>query len=71
MVEFEMKYKLWLLETGKEEPDKAALSNALGEFIDIITRIRNVYPTGTLHDCEEDESLEGAIVLNNSVLGTF
>lgn len=71
MAEFEMKYKEWLLETGKEKQDKAALSEALGEFINILTRVRNVYPTGTLHDCEEDESLECAIILNNSVLGTF
>jgi hypothetical protein len=71
MAEFELKYKAWLIETGKAEPDKVQLAHSLAEFIDILTRIRNVYPTGTLHDCEKDESLEGAIILNNSVLGTF
>ncbi len=68
---FEEKYKIWLMEIRKDEPDKVNLSKALAELIDILTRIRNVYPTGTLHDCEADESLEGAIILNNSVLGTF
>ncbi|NMM49673.1 hypothetical protein [Marinigracilibium pacificum] len=71
MSEFEEKYKRWLVEIGKDEPDKAKLSNALTEFIDILTRIRNVYPTGKLHSCEEDDTLEGVIILNNSVLGTF
>ncbi len=71
MSEFELKYKAWLLESGKPEPDKAVLSEKLSELIGILTKIRNVYPTGTLHDCEEDENLEGAIILNNSVLGTF
>lgn len=71
MSEFEEKYKRWLVEIGKDEQDKAQLSKALAEFIDILTRIRNVYPTGTLHSCEEDDTLEGAIILNNSVLGTF
>ncbi|MEO0555606.1 MAG: hypothetical protein AAF149_20545 [Bacteroidota bacterium] len=71
MTEFERKYKAWLIAIGKDEPDKVQQAKALAEFIDIITRIRNVYPTGTLHNCEEDDSLEGAIVLNNSVLGTF
>ncbi len=71
MAEFEKKYKIWLNEIGKDEPDKVKLAQSLAEFIEILTRIRNVYPTGTLHDCEQDESLEGAIILNNSVLGTF
>lgn len=71
MSEFEEKYKRWLVEIGRDEQDKAQLSVALTEFIDILTRIRNVYPTGTLHSCEEDDTLEGAIILNNSVLGTF
>ena len=71
MHELETKFKAWLVETGRSIPNKAATSQALSELIDILTRIRNVYPTGTLHDCEEDENLEGAIILNNSVLGTF
>ena len=71
MYELETKFKAWLVETGRSIPNKATTSQALSELIDILTRIRNVYPTGTLHDCEEDENLEGAIILNNSVLGTF
>lgn len=71
MSEFEEKYKRWLVEIGKEKQDKAQLSKALTAFIDILTRTRNVYPKGTLHSCDDDDTLEGAIILNNSVLGTF
>ena len=70
MFELETRYKKWLIETGRPEIDKTALSKALSELIEILTEIRNVYPTGTLHDCEDDQTLEGAIILNNSVLGT-
>ena len=71
MEEFEQKYKQWLLEINKPTWNKPALSKSLKEFIEILVAARNVYPGGTLHSCDEDESLEGAIILNNSVLGTF
>lgn len=70
MEDFEHKYKVWLLEINKPIWNKPALSKALGDLIEALTASRNIYPTGTLHSCDEEESLEGAIILNNSVLGT-
>jgi len=70
METFEQKYKAWLYEINKPIWNKPKLSIALNEFIEALTASRNVYPTGTLHSCDEDESLESAIILNNSVLGT-
>lgn len=69
MEEFEEKYKRWLVENAKREKDKVALSKALGELIDILVRLRSVYPPGTLHDCETDPQLKNSIILNNSVIG--
>ncbi len=69
MAEFELKYKAWLVENAKKQKDYGSLSGRLKELVDVISRLRNVYPSGTLHDCEEDETLENAIILNNSVLG--
>lgn len=69
MTEFEKKYKAWLVENAKKEKDFGLLSVRLNELIDIRNQLRNVYPTGTLHDCEEDETLENAIILGNSALG--
>ncbi|MEL6812048.1 MAG: hypothetical protein AAFP76_11990, partial [Bacteroidota bacterium] len=69
MENFERTYKAWLLEINKPVWNKPKLSKALNEFIEALIASRNVYPTGTLHSCDEDESLESAIILNNSVLG--
>ena len=69
MTEFETKYKAWLIENARKDKDFGMLSVRLNEFIDILGRLRNVYPSGTLHDCEEDETLENAVILNYSVLG--
>ncbi len=69
MAEFEGKYKAWLVENAKKKKDYAKLSTSLNELIDILTKLRNVYPVGTLHDCKEDDTLENAIILDNSVLG--
>ncbi len=70
MQDFEQAYKTWLLEINKPIWNKPELSKALNNFIAALTASRNIYPTGTLHSCDEEESLEGAIILNNSVLGT-
>ena len=68
----ETRYKAWLVQVAKKERREAPLAQALGDLIDILSDLRNVYPVGTLHDCAEDDGdLEGAIVLNNSLLGTF
>lgn len=69
MTEFEQKYKAWLVENARAEKDEGLLSARLNDLIDVLERLRNVYPTGTLHDCEEDETLENAIILDNTVLG--
>ncbi len=69
MAEFEMKYKAWMVENAKSQVDYALLSAAQNDLVDIIRRLRNIYPVGLLHDCEKDESLENAIILDNSVLG--
>lgn len=71
MAELECKFKKWLIEIGKKEKNKEKLVEALAELIDIIDRLRNVYPSGTLHSCDDDDTFEDAIILNNSVLGTF
>ncbi len=69
MHEFEEKYKAWLIENAKKIKDFGKLSARQNELVGILNQLRNVYPSGTLHDCEEDETLENAIILNNSVLG--
>lgn len=69
MAEFEKKYKAWLIENARKNKDFGMLSARLNELTDILGKLRNVYPSGTLHDCKEDETLENAVILNYSVLG--
>lgn len=69
MQEFEEKYIAWLIENTRLVPDYGKLSEYQNKLVDILNDLRNVYPSGYLHDCEEDETLENAIILNNSVLG--
>lgn len=71
MAALECKFKKWLIEIGKKEKNKEKLVKALAELIDIMDRLRNIYPSGTLHSCDDDDTFEDAIILNNSVLGTF
>ncbi|MCW3104345.1 MAG: hypothetical protein JWO09_2785 [Bacteroidetes bacterium] len=71
MKEFELKYKKWLVENSKIVKDLAALSIALNELIDILVRLRTVYPGGTLHDCASDDTLQNSVILNRTALGTI
>jgi hypothetical protein len=71
MGELELKYKKWLVENARTVPNKYEVSKGLNAVIDILTRLRSIYPEGTLHDCEVDSGEANAIILNNTVLGTL
>ncbi|WP_194976400.1 hypothetical protein [Aquiflexum lacus] len=66
---FEQAYKNWLWEKLKEPKNQENISQALQILIEVLESLRNIYPVGTLHDCDEDENLENSIILNNSALG--
>ena len=68
MQEYENAKKRWLLEACGEATGENR-AETLEELISVLFGLRNVYPTGRLHDCEDPETLEEAIFLNNSTLG--
>lgn len=70
MEELEHAWKIWLLESLNPQHPKQ-LATALSQLIEVLEKVRNVYPSGTLHDCAEDDSLVNAIILNFSSLGEF
>jgi len=70
MTEYERRYKRWLVENTREETEQASLSSALNDLLEILDQLRNVYPVGRLHDCEESDTLEGSMILNNTILGS-
>lgn len=69
--ELEQAWKTWLLESLKNPQHPKQLSTALSQLIEVLEKVRNVYPSGTLHDCAEDDTLADAIILNFSSLGEF
>ncbi|MBL4705800.1 MAG: hypothetical protein JKY54_14840 [Flavobacteriales bacterium] len=69
MRDFEAAYKSWLVQNSKETPDQNKLTITLNALIEVLKRIRSKYPTGTLHDCEQDASGTNPILLGNSILG--
>jgi hypothetical protein len=71
MEELELAWKVWQLESLKTTKHPKNLSSALSQLIEILEKVRNVYPSGKLHDCAEDDSLADAIILNYSSLGEF
>ncbi|GMQ25621.1 hypothetical protein Aoki45_23030 [Algoriphagus sp. oki45] len=71
MEQLEKAWKTWLLENLKQASHPKQLSQALGNLIEILEKVRNVYPSGTLHDCEVDDNLDQSIILNFSSLGEF
>lgn len=68
MQAYEAAKKRWLMEVCTEQAG-AGRAEALGRLIEVLFSLRNVYPSGRLHDCNDPESLEEAIFLNNSSLG--
>lgn len=69
MFQFETMFKAWLLENAKINKDYGKLSASLGNLIEIHNQLRTIYPSGVLHDCEETETLDNAIILDYSVIG--
>ena len=79
MEKFERLYKRWLMLNKQALPrapfDEAEeaflkdLSMAQNQLVQVLDELRNVYPVRTLHDCEESDSTDGAIILNQTALG--
>ncbi|MEM7061810.1 MAG: hypothetical protein AAF572_01420 [Cyanobacteria bacterium P01_B01_bin.77] len=72
---FETAYRTWLeqLALATCQPtntDLTDLTNSLNQLINILSQLTNVYPEGTLHDCEESGPDDNPIILDQTALGT-
>ena len=63
-------YRRWLEENAKASPDATILTGRLNALLDILGKLRNRYPEGFLHDCDDSE-LENTILLDKSFLGSY
>lgn len=77
MYEFESAYQAWLKELcqnggpGGTAPDVVSkMTEVLKDLLAILSELKNVYPEGTLHDCEESGPEDNPIILNQTALGT-
>ncbi len=70
MVQFETKYKDFLL--SKTNSGQAQDETKLKDFIKILSELNSIYPSGKLIDCDdEDEELEGRIILGRTNIGNL
>jgi len=70
MSEFEDKFKTWLIANQKYPNGGPIYRKALKELIDILSRLKNIYPEGTLYDCLEGDDAN-PIVLGSTTVGSF
>ncbi|HKI88203.1 MAG TPA: hypothetical protein VKA38_04190 [Draconibacterium sp.] len=74
MLSFESAYKdfLFLKTTSGQEHDEIELTEKTNDFIEILNELNSVYPSGRLIDCDdEDEELEGKIILGRTNIGNL
>ncbi|CAL2093876.1 conserved protein of unknown function [Tenacibaculum sp. 190524A02b] len=71
LLQFEEAYKAYLL--AKTNLEQIQPEEELIKFIQKLTQLSNVYPTGRLFDCSDDdnESLSGNIILGKTNLGSL
>ncbi|MBL3589100.1 MAG: hypothetical protein JMN24_04795 [gamma proteobacterium endosymbiont of Lamellibrachia anaximandri] len=68
MANFEEHYRAWLDYRARHPAGEVKSSRHLNRLIAVLQQIHSVYPTGELHDCQEDEG-ERPILLNRTHLG--
>jgi hypothetical protein len=69
MAAFEAAYCRWLAVKAAGDQSCDA-SIALNNLIDILSRLRNIYPAASLHDCEEPAGNANRVILNYSIIGS-
>jgi hypothetical protein len=70
MIKFEALYKDFLL--AKTNSGQQQNSTKLKAFINILSELNSIYPTGRLLDCdEESDAVEGRIILGSTKLGNL
>jgi uncharacterized protein YegP (UPF0339 family) len=72
MRDFEDAYHKWLEQLALDVCQDAAcdLTGALNRLLDILPKLRSVYPKGILLDSQQSGSKENSIILNQTALGT-
>ena len=69
--QFQTDYRHWLEQLAQYTCQGAAcdLTGALNQLLDILPRLRNVYPKATLHNCDQNRPGDSPILLNRTAIG--
>ncbi len=57
----------WRTELAKKEPDPLALHEKLSALLEVFTKLKNVYPPATLHDCIDGND-DNRVYLDNTII---
>ncbi len=72
MLIFQTEYQKFLKLKTEPEPKLPDFTNSLKDFIKILSNLNSIYPSGRLIDCDdEDDSLEGRIILGRTNIGNL
>ncbi|MDZ7581808.1 MAG: hypothetical protein U5R30_14760 [Deltaproteobacteria bacterium] len=70
MMALDQKYRAWIDARSQKDVDESHLRFTQRQLIQLLQRLRTVYPSATLHDCEEGSD-ENPVRLDNTNLGLF
>ena len=70
MMALDQKYRAWIDARSQKDVDQSHLRFTQRQLIQLLQRLRTVYPSATLHDCEEGSD-ENPVRLDNTNLGLF
>ncbi len=61
-------YCSWLSELAKADPDPAVLRGRLDDLLKVFTKLNNVYPQATLHDCIDGNDSNRVLLGNTAII---
>ncbi|MEM9212732.1 MAG: hypothetical protein AAGD25_00015 [Cyanobacteria bacterium P01_F01_bin.150] len=70
--QFQTAYQPWLQNLAQYTCEGTAcdLTRSLNQLLQILPRLRNVYPKATLHNCDQNRPGDSPILLNRTAIGT-
>lgn len=71
MIKFETALKSWQQARLGLNPNKDALAAQQNALLTILGELKSIYPTATLHDCEEPDESVNPVVLDHTAIGSF
>ena len=66
----EANYLQWLQLVSQDQPDREQLSDQITRLMKQLNTLTTIYPEGVLHDCQDPQTDENFIILDNTQLGT-